>query len=363
MPDDNARAEYREYLEEKFQADFRLSTRTWSWLYGRIKHLLVNTDREGRGAKALEPELVMASAVWFLATGCTYREVTSQLRRGISQASVMRSVRIFVEATVSELMNETIKFPATYAGLQRLASSFELRSLIPGIVGCADGSHIRLDGCVPKRKQTWYRNRKGSCSMVLHAVVDPRGAFMDVQTGYPGSMGDSRILQLSPLWKNAKRRFAKYGFCIYGDAAYPLLPWLLTGYRDRGTCTTNQLKFNNQGSRARVIVECAFGKLKSQWRCLQGGLRSKDPKDWKYTTMACCILHNLTIYMDGGGWDIDDPFTGGRPTKHNSGDATTPAQDPDAGLACARPHIRDNSRAKRWRERIFGLLKERKGWV
>ena len=46
LPDDNARAEYREYLEEKFQADFRLSTRTWSWLYGRIKNLLVNTDRE-----------------------------------------------------------------------------------------------------------------------------------------------------------------------------------------------------------------------------------------------------------------------------------------------------------------------------
>ena len=363
LPDDDTRTEYREYLEGKFQADFRLSVGTWSWLFGRVKHLLINTDREGRGAKALEPDLVMASAVWYLATGCTYREVTSQIRRGISQNSVMRSVRMFTEALVSELMKETIHFPTTRPGLQRLADSFEVRSLIPGIIGCADGSHIRLEGCVPQRKQKWYRNRKGSCSVVLHAVVDPRGAFLDVQVGYPGSMGDSRILQLSPLWKKAQGLFAKYGYCLYGDAAYPLLPWLLTGYRDRANCTANQLKFNNQGSRARVIVECAFGKLKSQWRCLSGGLRTKNPKDWKYTIAACCILHNLTIEMDGGGWDISDPFTGGRPTT-SAGEAATQS-DPDADLEniAGRPHIRDNERAKAWRERVFDMLKERKGWA
>ena len=52
--------------------------------------------------------------------------------------------------------------------------------------------------------------------------------------------------------------FGRFGFCLYGDAAYPLLSWLLTGYRNRAQFTTKQLKFNNQGSRARVIVECDY---------------------------------------------------------------------------------------------------------
>ena len=360
--DDDARAEYREYLEAKFRGDFRLSTSTWTWLFNRVKHLLVNTGRDARGARPLEPELVMASAVWYLATGSTYREVTSQIRRGISQNSVMRSVRIFTEAVTSVLLHEVICFPTTRAGLQRLADSFERRSLIPGIVGCADGSHIRLDGCVPRRKQKWYRNRKGSCSVVLHGVVDPRGSFLDIQTGYPGSMGDSRILQLSPLWKNAHSCFAKYGFCLYGDAAYPLLSWMLTGYRDRANLPPSKKKFNNQGSRARVIVECAFGKLKSQWRCMAGALRTRDPKDWKHIIASCCILHNLTIERDGAGWEMGDPFTGGRPSK--SGDGADAARDPDGGINIAGlPHIRDNSRAKAWRERIFDMLKKKKGWA
>ena len=52
--------------------------------------------------------------------------------------------------------------------------------------------------------------------------------------------------------------FGRFGFCLYGDAAYPLLSWLLTGYRNRAQLTTKQPKSNNQGFRARVIVECEY---------------------------------------------------------------------------------------------------------
>ena len=50
--------------------------------------------------------------------------------------------------------------------------------------------------------------------------------------------------------------------------------------------------FNSRLSRARVVVECAFGRLKSRWRSL---LKRNDVKIDFMTTFktVCCILHNI----------------------------------------------------------------------
>ena len=348
--------DHRDYLEAQFQSDFRLTAASWTWVFDKVKHHLERPPGQA-GAQPLPAALVMATAMWHLATGSTYREVAASIRRGISKESVMRCVRLFTEAVVTEIFHDVVRFPRSHAELQQLADAFEARSLLPGIVGCIDGSHIRLDGCVRKKKQEYYRNRKGFCSMVLHAVVDPRGLFMDTHIGVTGRMGDSRILETSPFYNNAMGIFGKFGFAIYGDAAYPLLPWLLTGFRNRAKCTRDQLKFNNQGSRARVIVECAFGKLKSQWKCLAGGLRTATPRDWKHTTAACVALHNATILVDGAGWRMDDVFNGGRPAASSRDSSLGHSADPDAPDGEApRSHIPDNRRAKAWRQRLLESL-------
>ena len=77
---------------------------------------------------------------------------------------------------------------------------------------------------------------------------------------------------------------------ILGDPAYALLPWLLKPYQ--GVGLSDKQKFNRRLSRARVVVECAFGRLKGRWRSL---LKRKDMKlDYLCTAVtACCILHNI----------------------------------------------------------------------
>ena len=53
-----------------------------------------------------------------------------------------------------------------------------------------------------------------------------------------------------------------------------------------------QQKFNRRLSRARVVVECAFGRLNGRWRSL---LKRNDMKIDKMcnAVTACCILHNI----------------------------------------------------------------------
>jgi hypothetical protein len=79
---------------------------------------------------------------------------------------------------------------------------------------------------------------------------------------------------------------------LVADSAYPLLPWLMTRFKDNGNLNHCQVKFNYQLSRARMVVECAFGQMKSRFRCLMK--KSETYLEYLPSKVAtCCVLHNL----------------------------------------------------------------------
>ena len=79
---------------------------------------------------------------------------------------------------------------------------------------------------------------------------------------------------------------------ILGDPAYPLLQWMMKLYSDNGRLSQLQHLFNYRLSRARVVTENAFGRLKGRWRCL---LKRIDTHISRMPTVVavCAILHNI----------------------------------------------------------------------
>lgn len=79
---------------------------------------------------------------------------------------------------------------------------------------------------------------------------------------------------------------------ILGDPAYPALPWLMKPYQENASTTDAQKLFNYRQSRARMVVENAFGRLKGRWRCLQKRLDCKLA-NVPNIVAACAVLHNF----------------------------------------------------------------------
>uniref|UniRef100_A0A1A8CC85 Zgc:113227 n=1 Tax=Nothobranchius kadleci TaxID=1051664 RepID=A0A1A8CC85_NOTKA len=209
-------------------------------------------------------------------------------------------VKDFCAAAEAWLLPELIHLPDE-GKFREIASYFESRWGLPQCVGAIDGSHIPI--IAPRTFHTDYFNRKGWHSLILQAVVDGKGLFWNVFAGLPGSMHDARVLRLSSIWHLASRgnlfpdhsiqiAGVDFGYCILGDSAYPLQDWLLKPFTDTGRLTEQQLLFNKKFSRARVVVENAFGRLKGRWRCL---LKRNDCDVSLVRSMilTCCALHNL----------------------------------------------------------------------
>ena len=97
----------------------------------------------------------------------------------------------FVDALLQHY-DTFIKFPETEDETRRCIAEFNLETDFPQIVGVLDSGLIEITG--PKEDKNAFYCRKGDPAIVLQGVVNARLKFINVATGFPGSLHDSRDL-------------------------------------------------------------------------------------------------------------------------------------------------------------------------
>lgn len=166
---------------------------------------------------------------------------------------------------------------------------------ILSVIGCIDETSIPIRTLAHKIKST-YINRHDTPSITLQGVCDYKKRFVDVFTGAPGKIHDSRVFALSDLSKTLPIKCGKKIHLI-GDGAYSLREWLLIPYKDSGRLTETQRYFNKRFCVTKVLIDNSFGLLKSRFRqLLQLDIHSVD-KITKFI-VSSCVLHNLCIDMN-----------------------------------------------------------------
>lgn len=295
-------------LDHWWKENFRVSRATFEYICQLVGPALRRQDTHMRDAIPIEKRV--GASLWRLATGECYR--SCGLMIGLSKSAVVNCCHEFVQE-LCRLKDNYIKFPTSRADVQAKIDGFSERSRIPNIMGAVDGTHVAIKA--PKTNHEDYFNRKHFYSYVMQGVVDSKGLYLSVSTGYPGSLHDARVLRLSRLFDAAENDLilveptvdvngTTVRPLIVGDSAYPLKEWLLCPFKDNGALTREQKNFNEELSRARIVAEHAYGSTKGRWRVLQKRL-DEDSDRIPDTIVACCILHNICI-IRGDNYEIDD---------------------------------------------------------
>lgn len=220
------------------------------------------------------------------------RFVFSYLSQGVSHQYLVWSNKIG-RSTAREIILETcvaiwkvlspvyVSPPSVY---KSIADDFKNIWDLPNCLGAIDGKHIAIQN--PMHSGSQYYNYKNFYSIVLLAVCDARYVFPLVDIVAYGSQSDGGILCESEFGKqlyaeklllppdtNLPKTDIKFPYFFIGDPAFPLRINLMKPFP--GKCLLLDKKiFNYRISRARAVIENAFGILVARWRILRTTINS-----------------------------------------------------------------------------------------
>lgn len=238
-----------------------------------------------------------------MATGESNRSLGFQYRVSASYIGVI--IKKVCSAIIKHKLQEEMPQP-TEEDFLKTAAEFKKRWNFPNCVGAIDGRHTRI--MCPSKSGSLYYNYKHFFSIVLFALVDAQYRFVAVDVGAYGSDGDANIFARSVFGEQIRTNAfhippptalpGSETICphvLLGDQAFKLAQNIMTPYRHKAALEEDGLtkfEFNRRHSRARRVVENAFGILVNVWRIFLTPINML-PETVDKIIMSTCILHNI----------------------------------------------------------------------
>ena len=214
-----------------------------------------------------------------------------------------------------------LQIPNTPGEWEKVASQFEQCWNFPNCIGALDGKHVHIQP--PGNSGSMYHNYKHTFSIVLLGLVDADYKFLYVDVGCNGRSADGGVFANStlfhalnmkmlnipgpaPLASNVSRELP---YVMVADDAFPLRNDLMKPYSKRHLSRDERV-FNYRLSRARRVVENAFGILANRFRVLLNPI-ALSPEKVEIIVLCACALHNFlrSVYVPPGFVDSEDPST------------------------------------------------------
>ncbi|KAL6417154.1 hypothetical protein ACFW04_014660 [Cataglyphis niger] len=215
--------------------------------------------------EAISPRDRLSAILRYLATGNTFQDLAYSIR--IAPNTLSQIVHETVQATIKVFEEKVMVFPSISEEWELIADKYQTNWQIPHCIG----------GSI-------YRNYKEDNSIILLALVDTEYKFIFVDIDWNGRMHDSAFLHKMP-------------YVIVGDDAFSLTQNLMKSYPNR-KLTIEKRIFNYRLSRARRVVENAFGILVNSETFLDSGLVSISQQCGnRCIDLARMVRDNFTEYF------------------------------------------------------------------
>lgn len=179
---------------------------------------------------------------------------------------------------------------------------FRTRWNFPNCVGAVDGKHCRIQA--PNFSGSTFHNYKGYFSVVLMAVVDDKYKFTAVDIGASGSQSDGGVIGRSAIGRMLEngtmgipnpKKVGQYLFphVLVADDAFALKSYMMKPFPGRFLSLERRI-FNYRLSRARNVVENAFGILAARWRIFRTPIVAELDLT-RLVIHSAVILHNFLL--------------------------------------------------------------------
>lgn len=199
---------------------------------------------------------------------------------------------------------------------EEIATKFMEVTNFPNCIGALDGKHIRIKK--PSHSGSLYYNYKKYFSIVIMAIADAQYKFVAVDIGAYGRTNDSRVFKTSAM---GRRLYSgNFGIpsprplpgndsnpmpmVVVADEAFQMCGNLLKPYASRGLNFRKKI-FNYRLTRARRLVECAFGILTGKWRVFTTSIQLQ-PQAVDDVIKACVVLHNFVLTKEPCAMEQDE---------------------------------------------------------
>lgn len=195
-----------------------------------------------------------------------------------------------------------------------------------------DGKHVMIQA--PVNSGTEFYNYKHFFSIVLFALVDADYCFRYVDIGCQGRLSDGGVFKNTNLYKKLEEKtmripppsilqvpyLVEVPYVILADKAFALNEYTMKPFPGEPEKGSKERIFNYRLSRARRVVENAFGILSSVFRVLRKPMLL-EPKTACKIVLAAIHLHNFlrkkpstrSLYTPPGSLDseLDGEFIQG----------------------------------------------------
>ncbi|XP_055534604.1 putative nuclease HARBI1 [Wyeomyia smithii] len=244
----------------------------------------------------------LALTLRFLATGDSFMSLQYLFR--IPQSTISTIISEVCDAIHKALKPDFLKFPSTEENWLELADNFNNRWIFSHCIGAIDGNHIVMKA--PVHSGSVYYNYKGTHSVVLMTIADAQYRFTYIDVCANGRISDGGVFNRTsfftalttdklslPTPKPLLGRDEPIPYFLVGDNAFALSNNLMKPYAQRNLNGLERI-FNFRLSRARRVVENAFGLLASRFRVFEKPIQL-NPEKVRKITIACCTLHNYLM--------------------------------------------------------------------
>ena len=279
----------------------RFTAPAFLYLLAKVEPAITKSDTNWR--PSLDPGLKLAATLRYLATGDSFHSVGYAFN--VAHNTISKFVPEVCAALVESLKDEAFPPVASTDDWKAIAERFERKWDLPHCLGALDGKHIRINA--PPFSGSLYHNYKKFFSIPMLALADADYRFLWVDLGGEGHMSDAQIWTHSDLYQALENDKAKrpppcplttrpgdqenVPFFLVADEAFGLKDYCLKPF-SRRSMDPREKVFNYRLSRARRVVESAFGILAMRFRLFTRPQQTRI-ENVIITTKAAVVLHNV----------------------------------------------------------------------